>query len=469
MKPVSSASDDDDLQRDQSEGLAVSFSGQVSGPNAGQPSGSLESLQQRYDEQLSQDIKRLEAKKDQLQTDISVLQADYERLRSNVRLLRGSAEIAEYETFAVSGPRLPGEPAPVSAPTSSDRSIELPIPATSEQPRLTSAQSTLAARQREANVRKGLILSAIATGLMAWHYCLVSSLGQGGSWWSLSIGQLGIGMVPAVALLWFRMLVIIPVLVILAPQLYRNTWDDLQDWIYNRNWLLVLLMGSGAALFASQVLIYQCIGTIGPVLGATVLFMYPLSAVPMGLFSARGPRLTSLGVVAMVAIAMGSILVIKPLLNPALDPEATRAICLGILASVAFSLYIVLTNISYRQQCHPIPTSIVQFATVAVLSSLVLLVKPLGLANISWISFSAWGLLLGIALLLVYLFTYSSLRLIGPMTTVVAAATPLVTVLIAWSFTPRPPLEIIQWTGVMLVTVGGIALGKEKLESKSLG
>ncbi|NJM98642.1 MAG: DMT family transporter [Phormidesmis sp. RL_2_1] len=314
------------------------------------------------------------------------------------------------------------------------------------------------------SLRKGLMLSAIAATLMAWHFGLIGALIQGGSWLGLTIGQLGLGLVPAVAILWLRMLVTLPALVLLAPQLYRNTWHDLQDWIYNRERLLLLLMGSGVALFCSQVLLYYSIGQVGPALGAALLFLYPLTAVPLGALLRTERGLTPLGMLGLVAIAMGGFLTVRPTLSA----TTPLAIWLGLLASIAFSSYIALTNFSYRQRCHPIPVGLVQFSTVTVLSTLVLLVRPLKLANISWLSFAMWGIILGVVMLLVYLFSYSSLRIIGTRTAIVAASTPVITSLIGWSFMPASPLEIIQWTGILLVTVGGIALGQEKLSNSRL-
>jgi drug/metabolite transporter (DMT)-like permease len=444
--------------------------------------GPLETLQKRYADQLSEDIEGLEAEKAELQADIATLQASYERLESELRAAKAAAEgaspaqdralppvigVIEREPPVlpppISGPRLPGEP-PVAAPPEKlpQRSIDLPTPATSEQRRQQVVQLKKASSQSaQANLRKGIILSAIAAGLMAWHYCLVGALAQGGNWLGLEIGQLGLGFVPAVALLWLRMLVTVPALVLLAPQLYQNTWEDLQEWSYTRDQLLMLLIGSGVALFFSQALLYLSIGTVGAAVGAALLFLYPLTLVPMGLFTRQEQSISPLALLAMVAIAMGGWLIVRP----ALSAATPTAIWLGILASVAFSLYVFLTNMSYRQQCHPVPVGVVQFSTVAVLSSLVLLVKPLALVNISWLSFAIWGLLIGVAMLLVYLFSYSSLRLMGSRTAIVAATIPVVTLVMAWGFMPKLPLEIIQWTGIWLVSIGGIALGNEKLSS----
>ena len=440
MKPVSPASNDDDLSAAESSDLAQSSAALNAAELA-----TLETVQRRYVNQLNEDIKRLETDKAQLEAEVAGLKASYAQLQASIQLAKAGR-----------GPRLPGEPAPaLSAPTFDiyGRSVELPVTPVIAQ-RSDALQAQDAAAKKDAQMRKGVVLSMIATVLMAWHYGLIGALAQGGNWLGLNVGQLEIAFVPAVALLWLRMLVMVPALILLATQIHRRTWEDLQEWIYRRDRLITVLIGSGIALFFSQVLLYQAIAQVGPVLGATLLFLYPLLVVPLGLLTRRW-RLSPLGGIALAAIAMGGFLTIRPTVRPAIGTATPTAIWLGLLASVAFSLYLVLTNVSYQQQCHPIPVGVVQFSTVAVLSSIVLIVKPLELENISLFSFALWGILLGTVMLLVYLFDYSSLRMSGARATAVVAITPLATVAIAWSFSSPDPLEIIQWTGILLLSIGG--------------
>ena len=469
----------------------------------------LEKLQRRYSDQLSQDIEQLEAQKAKLQSEVAALTNVYAVLEADVRSLQRSVnevqqdeaqqdearqdeaqqvaqptglQIAQEETekdvrrdaknSASVGPRLPGEPVTTAEPRFTEPSksaepIELPIPSTSEQLRQRRIQKRLERDALRTSPRRGIVLAAIATVLIALQFCIVSALSQGGSWLGVTIGQLGTGFMPATALLWLRMLVTVPALILLAPQLYADTWEDVQGWMYSRNHLLSLLISSGIALFFSQVLIYQCVGLLGSAIGAALLFLYPLVAIPLGAVigkaQGRAPSLSALSGLALVAIAMGGILLIKPILG-AHDEATTRALWLGMLAGVAFGLFILLTNLSYRQQqCHSIPVGLVQFSTVAVLSSVVLLAKPITPISISWSSFAIWGLLVGFFMLLVYLLNYASLRLIGARTAIVAAAVPLVTLLLSWSFMPRPSLALVQWTGIILVAMGGAALGQDKL------
>ena len=454
----------------------------------------VERLQRRYSDQLSQEIEQLETQKAQLQTEVAALTSVYAALEADVRSLQQSIDEAvennqpennqrednQSETGAPpkekarsgTGPRLPGEPM-ATAPTepkftepaksAEPVEIELPMPSTSEQRRQKRIQRRMEIDALRVSPLRGIVLAAIAALLMALQFCIVSALSQGGSWLGFTIGQLGTGFMPAVALLWLRMLVTVPALILLAPQLYADTWEEIQDWVYRNNRLLMLLIASGVTLFFSQVLVYQCIGLLGSAVGVALLFLYPLAAVPLGLIVGKARGLSSLGGLALVAIAMGGILLVKPILDTSDGSTAVYALWLGVLAGIAFGLYILLTNLSYRQYCHPIPVGLTQFVTVAVLSSVILLAKPITPLSISWPSFALWGLLVGVFMLLVYLLNYISLRLIGARTAIVAAAVPVVTLLLSSSFTPKPSLAIVQWTGIILVAMGGAALGQDKL------
>ena len=78
------------------------------------------------------------------------------------------------------------------------------------------------------------------------------------------------------------------------------------------NSCLLPLVGSGIALFFSQVLLYQSIGTMGAAIGSALFFLYPLTAVPSSLILHQERSLTPFGILALVAIAMGGLLIGQP-------------------------------------------------------------------------------------------------------------------------------------------------------------
>ena len=469
----------------------------------------VEALQKRYADQLSQDIEQLEAQKSKLREDIQTLTRAYTRLQASVDSLRRteqsairSAEAANkraeeqnkstpvqtasalgsqtidhrasdsvsdreskegfFRPTPIQSPRLPGESAETVRSTntsSTHRAIELPIPATSERKqrrRLSVRSRRVVSVDNSANERRATVLRSVSALLIAWNFCVIAALGQGGRWLGISIGSLGIGLMPAVALLWLRMLVVVPALVFLAPQLHKSIWNDLRDWIDKRDGLLMLLIGSGVALFISQILLYQCLGVVGAAIGVALLFLYPMLSVPLGI-ALRYQRLSALNGLALVAIAMGSVLTLKPLYG-------NFSLGFGLSIGFAFGLFVSLSHLAYRQpNCHPISASFVQFGVVAALSSVVLLLQPLEPESISWLSFAVWGLILGFSSLLAYLIDYGSRRLDGAHSLAPAATLPLITLLIAYSFSSPPSLAITQWTGIALISAGGFALFKETL------
>ena len=126
MTPVNPDSDSDDSQRPE---VPITFL-----------EASLETLQQQHASRLTQDVERLETERshleseiESLQSQISVLREDYAQLLALTADLQ-SVNIEEIPTERISprgfGPLLPGESGPAHeiAPTSRDRTLELPTP-----------------------------------------------------------------------------------------------------------------------------------------------------------------------------------------------------------------------------------------------------------------------------------------------------------------------------------------------------
>lgn len=366
-----------------------------------------------------------------------------------------------------SGPRLPGE----TLPPRSERLPECPpasIPPPGPPPDLSQEPHP----KRSRNLRKGLMLGAIATLILALHHVLVGAVGQG-------LPLLGLiqftnvsraSPVLAMVLVWLETIVVLPLLLLLAPQLHGGLWGDLQQWLGTRDRRLWQLLGSGGAFLIAQVCLYYAIAAVGPAVAVPLLFLYPLMAIPLA-WLLQGEKPTPLRLVVMLAVAMGGWLTAQPLLG---GTDSQLGISAALLAAAAFGIYAVLLNLSFRRQCHPLSASIVQFGTVAILSSLLLLFQPLDqpleqvIGAVSWLPLLLAGLCLGILTLLFQLFNFSSLHLVGGVrTALLAAATPLLTAILATLLTPIGPPQVIQWTGILLILIGGIALGLDRLNRKS--
>ncbi|MEO0868931.1 MAG: EamA family transporter [Cyanobacteria bacterium J06642_11] len=321
-------------------------------------------------------------------------------------------------------------------------------------PSLTRIPKSDRDRNPERALKKGMLLCLVATLGFSVMTVLVGGIALGGELFGQVIPSLGsLNFFQANALVWLHLVVLIPALAILAPQLHRSVWLDINQSLRAPSRLSALL-GGGVFYFFSQVLLFQAAGTLGPSVAASLLFAYPLVVVPL-LWWLNGDRPNLLRWVVMLAMTMGSVLMLRPL---GVSTAATI-----MLSAVAFGLYVVTNSLS--RQLHPVSVGIVQYGVTAILSTLVLLVH-LGSVMPSLNSqFVLGGLMLGLVASISYLFHYTGLRLVGGLrTATVAAATPLVTAVLAALFLrTQPTLQLIQWPGVLLITLGGMTLSLDRL------
>ncbi|MEM6592925.1 MAG: DMT family transporter, partial [Cyanobacteria bacterium P01_C01_bin.73] len=152
----------------------------------------------------------------------------------------------------------------------------------------------------------------------------------------------------------------------------------------------------------------------------------------------------------------------------------------ALLSSIAFALYLISMQISFKK-LHPVPVTLLQFTTILALTGLSVLVlssfqrmgSPLfGLEIQGPQNFSGFGfavLLLGVLTLIGYLFNNYGVRFMGAaQASIVASSGPVVTAIMAYVMTPGPQsaLHIAQWFGVIIVTLGVVALSFERIANK---
>jgi drug/metabolite transporter (DMT)-like permease len=325
-------------------------------------------------------------------------------------------------------------------------------------------------RSRPKSIQKGVMFSAIAMLLMIGQTLIVAALSRGGTLMGFSFEALeSFSVWNAVALVWIRTLVMVPMLAVLAPQLHPPVWQDLKQWWCDRNANLWWQLGLGSfCLFWSQTFLYQAVAGIGPVFAIALLFLYPLITIPLS-WATQSRQPSSLRWVVVVALMMGGILCARPLWSEVAG--STASIGAGMLAAVGFGLYLMTMSQQAARQCHPIAAGLVQFSLMILFSSLILLVNPLGFASGMSTpgTFVGVGLILGLVMGLSYIFNYAGLRLIGGVrAALIASSTPLLTGILAFALMPSTqlPLHIIQWAGVVLVTIGSFALAMDRLGKK---
>lgn len=309
-------------------------------------------------------------------------------------------------------------------------------------------------RSPERSLKKGMVLCAIATLGFSFMTVLVGGITLGGSWLGTVLPGLdSFGFFEANALFWLHLVVLLPVLAMLAPQLHRLVWQDVNHSLRSRSRLLAIL-GGGVFYFFSQVLLFQAVGNLGPAVVSPLLFAYPLVAVPL-MWWLNSDRPNLLRWVVMLAMAMGGVLILRPL-----GLSVAGAI---ILSAIAFGLYVVTNSLS--RQLHPVSAGLMQYIIVASLSTLVLVARLGSITDILTRQFVLGGLFLGLVASVSYLFHYTGLRLVGGLRTAsVAAVTPLITAFLAIVLlSTQPALQLIQWPGILLITLGGMTLSLDRL------
>ncbi|MEM6521248.1 MAG: EamA family transporter [Cyanobacteria bacterium P01_C01_bin.70] len=325
----------------------------------------------------------------------------------------------------------------------------------------------------------GLLLIVLSTLALSFHNVMVGLIGYGGD----VFGRLPIqGIFPlnipnSLMLLWIRMVVVLPLIAIVAGKIYPKVWADIRRFLGQQDKRPLLpVVASGGFLFMSQVLIYKAISDIGPGVAVTLLFMYPLIAVPLAWFL-FGDRPSPLRGLVMFTITIGIVFTALPRINADLSNFSVGAVSpwgvvAGLLSSAAFAMYLVSMQISFRK-LHPVPVTLVQFTTIFVLTSLILIGGSFfGLETgepSSYPKLYLAGILLGVLTLLGYLFNNFGVRLMGAaQASIVASSGPVLTAILAYLITPGPKsaLQFIQWIGVILVTLGVLALSLERLGKK---
>ncbi|MEO1067792.1 MAG: EamA family transporter [Cyanobacteria bacterium J06638_6] len=332
-------------------------------------------------------------------------------------------------------------------------------------PRLTTAQLQL-----------GLIMVMLSTLALSLHNVIVGVIGYGGQ----LLGRipmeavLPLNIPNSLLLLWLRMVVVVPLLTLVAPLLYPPVGDDLRQLVQSADKRpLIQVIASGAFLFLSQVLIYKAIADVGPGVAVTLLFMYPLVTVPLAWFL-FGDRPTPLRLVVMFAISMGIVFTALPRIYSDLSGDSLSLWGVGaaLLASVAFALFLVSMQLSFKR-LHPVSVSLLQFSTIFILTSLILIVGSFlgftpGTPSHPLSLYLGAGIL-GLLTLLGYLFNNYGVKLLGAsQASIVAASGPVVTAILAYLLTPgdKSALLFIQWMGVILVTLGVISLSLERLATQ---
>jgi drug/metabolite transporter (DMT)-like permease len=307
----------------------------------------------------------------------------------------------------------------------------------------------------------------ISTVALSFHNVVVRIIGKESLVFGLfNLGgflQLGLG--NSILVLWLRMLVVLPLMVPVAMFLYPSVWRDTRRFLNATDRRpLFNVVGSGFFLFLSQILIYIAIGEIGAGPAVTILFMYPIVTVPLAWFL-FGDRPTPLRWIVMVAISLGVILTALPNLSSA-NTVSGEGVFTAVLSGIAFAFYLLFMQIGFKK-LHPIPVSLIQFFTIFILTSVILLLPfnlEIHVDNPG--GFVLGGIILGALTLIGYLTNNFGVRFMGAArASIIASSGPVITALLAW-LVIHSPLQAVQLLGILLVTGGVTALSFERMKGQ---
>ncbi|MBE9053052.1 EamA family transporter [Nostocales cyanobacterium LEGE 11386] len=281
-------------------------------------------------------------------------------------------------------------------------------------------------------------------------------------------------------ILMLRLLVVVPLMLLLAPMMHPQVWQDMQNLVEsvrgNSNpnssvktqRLLQLSIASGCFLFLSQVLIYLAIGQVATGMAIALFFVYPMIGGLLSwlLFRDRPSGFRS---AAIGSIFCGELLVLGGSASFGMANFSLGS-STAIFAGVAFACYVILTKIC-AAKLHPVSFTLINFTTMFVLSFICLMLPlPSGLnlavdpSKLLELILSAF--ILGVLTLLGYVLNNVGIRKLGALrSAIIGAGVPILTVVFA-GLMLQETLEIVQIMGVLFVTFGVAAYSFEKMRNQ---
>ncbi|MEA5616413.1 EamA family transporter [Cronbergia sp. UHCC 0137] len=329
-------------------------------------------------------------------------------------------------------------------------------------------------------VQVGLLLIGLSTVVSSLYNIAIKTIFYRNS---NLIGELGTqGLIsPTLGNIFFilmlRSLVVVPIILLIAPILYPPIWQELKN-LFDRPqnnraksaentqvlWLSVL---SGGFLFLSQVLIYIAIGELKTGIAIALFFIYPVISTFLSSFLWR-ENLNILSGGAIATIFCGELLILG---SSSLDVSNTiLGSTTGILSGIAFGIYVILTK-SSATKLHPVSFSSINFVTMLILSLICLMIPlptgwNLALNSINLLEIILSAFMLGVLTLCSYLLNNFGIRRLGaPLSAIIGAAVPVITVIFA-GLIIQENLDIVPILGVLLVTFGAAAIGLEKMQTQ---
>jgi len=349
---------------------------------------------------------------------------------------------------------------------------ELPDVTPPIDPEITPSLKRKASQPSQASIQLGFFLVALSAVISSLYNVTIKAIFHQG-------GETLVGLEPTInnifLVLMLRLLVVVPLMVLSAPILHFQVWQDLQNLFApaksktmaereKTKQVLLLSFMSGCFLFASQLLIYVAISQVATGVATSLFFIYPIVTVLISWFLLRD-RPSLFITWAIAAIFCGELLMLGG--NSSSMNYSQLGNITGVMSGIAFAGYVILTRLC-ATKLHPVTFTLINFITMLFLSFICMMLPLLddtslviNTKNLLEVVFSAF--ILGVLTLCGYLLNNFGIRLLGGIrASVIGSAVPILTVILA-GLMLQENLDIVQVMGVLLVSIGAVAISFEKM------
>ncbi|MBH8564048.1 EamA family transporter [Nostoc sp. CENA67] len=363
----------------------------------------------------------------------------------------------------------------------SNSGTKSPPPAPATKPRRTSSPPRSLGSSTLSPIQIGFLLVVLSTVLTSLYNVAIKQMFYQAS---EIAGVMAEGLIsPTLGniflILTLRLMVVVPLMILLAPIMYPQVWQDLQNLITstrssstpgnakNQQKILQLSIASGCFLFLSQVLIYLAIGQIATGTVIALFFVYPLFNGLLSWFLFRD-RPNSFRAIAIGSIFCGELLVFGSSVSSGIE-NIPLAATTAIFAGLAFACYVILTRMC-ATKVHPVSFTLINFSTMLALSFIGLMLPlpetwSLIVEQSKLLEIVLSAFILGVLTLSSYVFNHVGIGKLGASrAAIIGAGVPILTVIFA-GLMLQETLDIVQILGVLFVTFGVAAFSFEKMRS----
>ncbi|MBD2345669.1 EamA family transporter [Anabaena subtropica] len=403
------------------------------------------------------------------------------KTKSSFSLKKAPESVSTNKTKSSSSPEKAPEPVSVISRDVSESKTPSPPPASVVKRGSTTSSSRSSRSSNLSPIQVGFLLVVLSTVMSSLYNVAIKGMFYKTSQISAVLEVAGL-ISPTLGnimlILTLRLMVVVPLMVLLAPMMYPQVWEDLQNLKQSLGnhqsathpkpqRVVQLMFASGCFLFLSQVLIYLSLGQVATGVAIALFFVYPLITGLLSWLLFRDRPSVFRGI-AIGSIFCGELLVFTGATSTDIGNSLFGTIT-AILAGAAFACYLILTRVC-AAKVHPVSLSLINFVTMLGLSFIFLMlplpenwslvVDPSKLLEIVLSAF-----ILGVLTLLSYVFSHIGIGKLGAMrSAIIGASVPILTVIFA-GLVLQETLNIVQVFGVLFVTFGAAAFSVGKIQN----